>query len=73
MPDAVVRHYTQDLAPAKRRIRGARHALRTFFRSRLWHPFLDKTRALRHSFGLRKELLKPLRNRKAARRHWLDQ
>jgi len=61
------------LAPAKRRIRGARHALRTFFRSRLWHPFLDKTRALRHSFGLRKELLKPLRNRKAARRHWLDQ
>jgi len=34
---------------------------------------LDKTRALRHSFGLRKELLKPLRNRKAARRHWLDQ
>ena len=61
------------LAPAKRRLRGIRQVVRTFFRTRLWHPFLDKTRSLRHSFGLRKELFEPLRNRKAARRHWLDQ
>lgn len=60
------------LAPAKRRVRAARQAVRTFFRTHLWHPFLDKTRSLRHSAGLRKELLEPLRRRKTARRHWQD-
>lgn len=61
------------LAPAKRRLRAARQAVRTFFRTGLWHPFLDKTRELRHRAGLRKELLEPLRRRKPSRRHWQDQ
>jgi len=61
------------LAPAKRRVRRARHAVRSFFRTRLWHPFLDKTRSLRYAVGLRKDSLEPLRRRKTPRRHWLDQ
>ena len=61
------------LAPAKRRVRAARHAVRTLVRTRLWHPLLDATRSLRHAVGLRKESLDPLRSRKGPRRHWLDQ
>ena len=61
------------LAPTKRRVRAVRHVVRTFFRTRLWHPLLDVTRSLRHSVGLRKESLDPLRRQKAPRRHWLDQ
>ncbi len=61
------------LAPAKRRVRAARRAVRTLFRTRFWHPLLDATRSLRHAMGLRSELFKPLRSRKAARRHWQDQ
>ncbi|HYL84932.1 MAG TPA: hypothetical protein VE263_11905 [Candidatus Angelobacter sp.] len=61
------------LAPAKLRVRLARNALLTFLRTRLWHPLLATTRSLRHSVGLRKESLEPLRRRKAPRRHWLDQ
>jgi hypothetical protein len=61
------------LAPIKRRVRNARRITRTFFRTRLWHPLLDATRSLRHSLGLRKESLDPMRSRKAPRRHWLDQ
>lgn len=61
------------LAPAKRRVRAARHAVRTFVRTRLWHPLLGATRSVRHFLGLRKESLDPLRRRKAPRRHWLDQ
>ncbi|HKW64831.1 MAG TPA: hypothetical protein VJN89_19915 [Candidatus Acidoferrum sp.] len=61
------------LAPAKRRVRAARHALRTFVRTRLWHPLLNVTRSLRQALGLRKESLDPLRRQKAPRRHWLDQ
>jgi hypothetical protein len=60
-------------APTKRRVRAARHAVRSFVRTRLWHPFLDTTRTLRHALGLRKNSLEPLRRRKAPRRHWLDQ
>jgi hypothetical protein len=60
------------LAPGKRRVVRARNAVRAFFRTRLWHPFLDKTRSFRHSFGLRKESLEPPHRRKAPRRHWLD-
>lgn len=61
------------LAPTKRRVRAARHAVRAFFRTRLWHPLLDATRSLRHSLGLRKESFAPLRRQKTPRRHWLDQ
>ncbi len=60
------------LAPAKRRTRRLNRTLQTFVRTRLWHPLLDKTRSLRHSAGLRKEVLDPLRSRKTVRRHWLD-
>ena len=61
------------LAPAKRRVRAIRRAVRAFVRTRLWHPFLGTTRSLRHSLGLRSVGFKPLRSRKAARRHWQDQ
>jgi hypothetical protein len=61
------------LAPSKRRVRAASHAVRTLFRTRLWHPFLDATRSLRHSLGLRKESFDFLRRHKTSRRHWLDQ
>ena len=61
------------LAPSKRRVRAAHNAVRTFVRTRLWYPLLDATRSLRHSLGLRKESLDPLRSRKGPRRHWLDQ
>lgn len=61
------------LAPAKRRVRAARHATRAFLRTRFWHPLLNATRSLRHAVGLRKESIEPLRSRKATRRHWLDQ
>jgi len=61
------------LAPAKRRVRAARHATRAFLRTRLWHPWLNATRSLRHAVGLRKESLEPLHPRKTPRRHWLDQ
>lgn len=72
-PAGIRPHRFYWLAPAKRRVRAARHAARTFIRSRLWHPLLDATRSLRHSLGLRKESLDPLRSRKGPRRHWLDQ
>ena len=60
------------LAPAKRRIRAIRKAVRDAVRTRLWHPFLDLTRAWRHSLGLREDKLAPLRRKKADRRHWQD-
>jgi hypothetical protein len=61
------------LAPAKRRLRRVSRAVRTFTRTRLWHPLLDKTRSLRHALGLRQDALRPLRRQKTPRRHWLDQ
>jgi hypothetical protein len=61
------------LAPAKRRVRRVLRAVRTFLRTRLWHPFLDMTRPLRQALGLRQNVLNPLRRRNAPRRHWLDQ
>jgi hypothetical protein len=61
------------LAPVKRQVRHARTAVRAFLRSRLWHPFLDKTRPLRQALGLRQHVLNPLRRRNRPRRHWLDQ
>jgi hypothetical protein len=61
------------MAPAKRRVRRVTRAARTFVRTQLWHPFLDKTRPLRQALGLRQHVLNPLRRRNAQRRHWLDQ
>jgi hypothetical protein len=61
------------LAPARRRMRRVQKGVRTFCRTRLWHPLLDNTRSLRQALGLRHEKLAPLRREKAARRHWLDQ
>jgi hypothetical protein len=61
------------LAPAKRRWRRAISAVRNFARTRVWHPFLDKTRTVRHALGLQASVLRPLRRRSTARRHWLDQ
>jgi hypothetical protein len=61
------------LTPAKRRLRRAASAVRIFARTRMWHPFLDKTRPVRHALGLQKSVLGPLRRRNAVRRHWLDQ
>jgi hypothetical protein len=61
------------LAPARRRLRRIDKALRDTLRTRFWHPFLDSTRALRHTLGVRRKKLAPPRSEKAARRHWLDQ
>jgi hypothetical protein len=62
-------------APAKRVGRRAIRAARGFARTRLWHPFLDKTRRVRHALGLQESGLGRLRVRRrgAVRRHWLDQ
>ena len=61
------------LAPTKRRVRSVRKGVRAFLRTRIWYPFLDKTRSLRHAAGLRKETFEPLRRGKTVRRHWQDQ
>ena len=61
------------LAPAMRQVRHVRTAVRSFLRSRLWHPLLDKTRPARQALGLRQHVFNPLRRRNAPRRHWLDQ
>lgn len=61
------------LVPARRRLRRVHKAVRTFCRTRLWHPFLDSTRSLRQALGLRQKKFASLRREKAARRHWLDQ
>jgi hypothetical protein len=60
------------LAPAKRRVRRVQKILRDTARTRLWHPFLNSTRSLRQSLGLRRDKLAPLRREKDTRRHWLD-
>ena len=61
------------LAPAKRQVRSVRKTVRTFLRTRLWHPLLNRTRSLRQALGLRQHVLNPLRRRNAPRRHWQDQ
>jgi hypothetical protein len=62
------------LAPVRRRVRRASSAVRTFARTRVWHPLLDKTRRVRHAVGLQESVLGPLRRRGGGvRRHWLDQ
>ena len=72
-PEGPIKNKWYWLAPFDRRMREAQQAASAFLRTHLWHPFLDKTRSLRHSIGLRNELLHPLRRRKNARRHWQDQ
>jgi hypothetical protein len=72
-PEGLQRNRGYWMAPAKRRARRVRWAVRTFLRTRLWHPFLDKTRSLRQALGLRQNALNPRRRRNAPRHHWLDQ
>jgi hypothetical protein len=69
----VARRRWAGLAPARRRVRRASSAVRTFARTRVWHPLLDKTRRVRHAVGLQESVLGPLRRRGGPRRHWLDQ
>jgi hypothetical protein len=61
------------VAPARRRARRVFSAVRAFTRTRVWHPFLDRTRTLREALGLRQAKLGPLRRRSGPKRHWLDQ
>jgi|HubBroStandDraft_6_1064221.scaffolds.fasta_scaffold51380_2 hypothetical protein len=61
------------LAPLRRRARRVFGAARLFARTRVWHPFLDRTRTLRQTLGLRQGALGALRRRRGVRRHWLDQ
>lgn len=59
------------LAPARRQVRRVSKAVRSFARTRMWHPLLDRTRRFRHALGLRQELF-PTWLRRKSRRHWLD-
>jgi hypothetical protein len=72
-PEGLQRNRGYWLVPAKRRVRRVRRAVRAFVRTKLWHPFLDKTRPVRQALGLRQNVVSPLRGRNAPRRHWLDQ
>ena len=72
-PQGFVRNRSYWLAPAKRRVRRVNHSVRTFVRTRIWHPSLDATRNLRHRIGLRKEVIPAILKKNRVRRHWLDQ
>ncbi len=70
----VARNGWARLAPARRRVRRVAAAVRSFGRTRVWHPILDKTRTVRHALGLQASVLGPLRRRGGgAKRHWMDQ
>jgi hypothetical protein len=60
------------LAPAKRRVRRTASRVRAFVRTRIWHPFLDRTRNLRHSLGLRQNALPAIVKQRRSRRSALD-
>jgi hypothetical protein len=60
-------------ARARRRVRRVFSAVRVFARTRVWHPFLDRTRTVRQALGLRQGKLDALRRPTRAKRHWLDQ
>ncbi len=62
------RQYFHWLAPAKRHGRNAWRPVRNFARTRVWHPFLDATRRLRHALGLKQTSLAFLFRRRS-RRH----
>jgi hypothetical protein len=59
------------LAPAKRRWRSAGKAVGGTMRTRVWHPFLDVTRKVRHAMGLKHDKV-PAVLRSKERRHWMD-
>ncbi|MGC2670918.1 MAG: hypothetical protein WA299_03560 [Candidatus Acidiferrum sp.] len=60
------------MAPTKRRWRDVGRKVRGALRMKVWHPFLDVTRPMRHTVGLNKDSLPALiRNRK--KRHWMDE
>jgi hypothetical protein len=60
------------LAPAKRRWRNIRRAVRGALRTRIWHPLLGATRPVRRAMGLKKNTV-PGAMRSGERRHWMDQ
>jgi hypothetical protein len=60
-------------ARARRRLRRVFSAVRVFARTRVWHPFLDRTRTVRQTLGLRQGKLDAGRPPNRAKRHWLDQ
>jgi len=57
------------LAPTKRRFRKVRRKVRSVCRTNIWHPFLNMTRPLRHSLGLRRS---PELKSGKDRKHWMD-
>jgi hypothetical protein len=59
------------LAPAKRRWRSVGKAMGGTMRTRVWHPFLDVTRKVRHAMGLKHDKV-PAVLRSKERRHWMD-
>jgi hypothetical protein len=69
----LARNRVAALAPARRRLRRVVKAARVFVRTRLWHPFLDRTRTVRAPLGLRQDKLGTVRRKGRADRHWLDQ
>jgi hypothetical protein len=72
-PAGIALNRSRWMAPSKRLIRRIDRAVRTFVRTHFWHPFLDRTRPLRHALGWRTNGLGPPRRRNAVRRHRLDQ
>jgi hypothetical protein len=58
------------LAPAKRSLRIASRRVRGTVRTRLWHPFLNATRSLRHAIGLKKDSGSAPAG---PRKHWMDE
>jgi len=67
----LVRNRFYWLAPAKRRWRDLDATVRGWWRTWLWHPFLNWTRPARHVLGLRQSAL-PDAPRSSKRRHPMD-
>ena len=71
-PTGIVPNKYAWLAPTKRRWRDVSRTVRGSLRTRIWHPFLDATRTIRHAVGLKQDSL-PTSSRSRERRHWMDQ
>jgi hypothetical protein len=60
------------MGPTKRRWRDVIRKMRGTLRTKVWHPFLDVTRPVRHGIGLKRDSL-PASLRSHRKRHWMDQ
>lgn len=70
--DGIRENRTYWLAPAKRRWRNIKRAVRGRLWTKVLHPILDATRTARHAVGLKKGSIPAgLRNRE--KRHWMDE